>query len=123
MLGLAKVASSLIGDEFTRGISGGEKRRVSIASELLVHPRVMFLDEPTTGLDSSNAASVVDILAGLAAAGTVVVMSIHQPTVGMMRAMDSLVPLSAIGPEYTIRPCSDSSTKESIARIIPTVGW
>ena len=108
MLGLAKVASSLIGDEFTRGISGGEKRRVSIASELLVHPRVMFLDEPTTGLDSSNAASVVDILAGLAAAGTVVVMSIHQPTVGMMRAMDSLVLLSLQGRMVYSGPMADS---------------
>jgi ATP-binding cassette subfamily G (WHITE) protein 2 len=107
-LGLAKVASSLIGDEFTRGISGGEKRRVSIASELLVHPRVMFLDEPTTGLDSSNAASVVDILAGLAAAGTVVVMSIHQPTVGMMRAMDSLVLLSLQGRMVYSGPTADS---------------
>jgi ABC-type multidrug transport system ATPase subunit len=49
-LGLSKVAHSLIGDQFTRGLSGGEKRRLSIAIELLTEPRVLFLDEPTTGV-------------------------------------------------------------------------
>ena len=122
MLGLAKVASSLIGDEFTRGISGGEKRRVSIASELLVHPQVLFLDEPTTGLDSSNAASVVDILANLAATGTVVVMSIHQPTVGMLRAMDSLVLLSLHGRMVYSGPMAESVGHFEALGYVPAKG-
>ena len=58
-LGLADIHDSIIGDEFVRGISGGERRRVSIASELLASPALLFMDEPTTGLDSSNAINVV----------------------------------------------------------------
>mmetsp|Transcript_68689 Transcript_68689/g.191581 ORF Transcript_68689/g.191581 Transcript_68689/m.191581 type:complete len:1747 (-) Transcript_68689:1259-6499(-) len=78
-LGLGHINDSVIGDEFIRGISGGEKRRVSIASELLAYPALLFLDEPTTGLDASNAINVVRIAARVAAKGTTVIMSIHQP--------------------------------------------
>ena len=51
-----------IGTEFVRGISGGEKKRTSIGMELIIAPGILFLDEPTTGLDASTATSVIRLL-------------------------------------------------------------
>ena len=96
-LGISKIAHSFIGDEFTRGLSGGEKRRVSIATELLTSPGIMFLDEPTTGLDSTNAAKVVDILSGLGSIGVTVVLSIHQPRPDIFRLLDRVLVMSSVG--------------------------
>mmetsp|Transcript_4168 Transcript_4168/g.18720 ORF Transcript_4168/g.18720 Transcript_4168/m.18720 type:complete len:765 (+) Transcript_4168:1000-3294(+) len=96
-LGISKIAHSFIGDEFTRGLSGGEKRRVSIATELLTSPGIMFLDEPTTGLDSTNAAKVVDILSGLGSIGVTVLLSIHQPRPDIFRLLDRVLVLSGQG--------------------------
>ena len=58
--------NTMIGNDFKRGISGGEKRRVSIAIELLKNPAVLFLDEPTSGLDSKTALSLMTTLSELA---------------------------------------------------------
>eukprot|EP00208_Stichococcus_sp_RCC1054_P008188 CAMPEP_0206149676 /NCGR_PEP_ID=MMETSP1473-20131121/37907_1 /ASSEMBLY_ACC=CAM_ASM_001109 /TAXON_ID=1461547 /ORGANISM="Stichococcus sp, Strain RCC1054" /LENGTH=1805 /DNA_ID=CAMNT_0053547157 /DNA_START=182 /DNA_END=5600 /DNA_ORIENTATION=- len=96
-LGLEKVAHSFIGDEWVRGLSGGERRRVSIAAELLTAPGLLLLDEPTTGLDSSNAAKVVDILAALAEGGVGVVLTIHQPRPDVFRLMHRVLLLSGRG--------------------------
>ncbi len=51
-----------IGTEFSRGVSGGERKRTSIGMELIIEPQVLFLDEPTTGLDARTAVSVVQLL-------------------------------------------------------------
>ncbi|GMH44385.1 hypothetical protein BSKO_12319 [Bryopsis sp. KO-2023] len=109
-LGLKKVGHNFIGDQFTRGLSGGEKRRVSIGCELLVGPGLMFLDEPTTGLDSTNAAKVVDILADMAAAGVTVIITIHQPRPDLFRTIDRVMLLSGLGQVVYAGPSSDAES-------------
>ena len=51
-----------VGTEFFRGVSGGERKRTNIGMELIIEPQVLFLDEPTTGLDAHTAVSVVTLL-------------------------------------------------------------
>lgn len=65
ILGLHKCADTMVGDSFNRGISGGEKKRVSIGIELVSDPNLLFLDEPTTGLDSSTALDIIKELHNL----------------------------------------------------------
>ena len=60
-----------------RGISGGERKRTSIGVELLTNPSLIFLDEPTTGLDSSTAFNVMDLLKRIALNGRTVITTIH----------------------------------------------
>ncbi|KAJ4939773.1 hypothetical protein JOQ06_029209 [Pogonophryne albipinna] len=61
-LGLGRVADSRVGTQLIRGVSGGERKRTSIGMELIIDPPVLFLDEPTTGLDASTANSVLLLL-------------------------------------------------------------
>lgn len=77
-LSLKDCANTLIGSEFLKGISGGEKRRVSIGVQILTNPSVIFLDEPTSGLDAFSTISVVDVLLRLAQEGRTIVMTLHQ---------------------------------------------
>lgn len=79
-LGLEHVANVRIGGESSRGISGGEKRRVSIGVDLVHDPAVLLIDEPTSGLDSASALNVVSLLKYMAVKqGKTIVLTIHQP--------------------------------------------
>ncbi|KAM0833325.1 hypothetical protein ACQ4PT_064338 [Festuca glaucescens] len=79
-LGLSCAADTVIGDHDHRGVSGGERRRVSIGTDIIHDPILLFLDEPTSGLDSSSALMLVQVLCNIARSGSVVVMTIHQPS-------------------------------------------
>lgn len=69
-----------MGDQNRRGISGGEKKRLCIAVEMISRPALLVLDEPTSGLDSHKAATVVKSLRRLADAGCSIIFTIHQPS-------------------------------------------
>ncbi|MBA0847817.1 hypothetical protein Goshw_023944 [Gossypium schwendimanii] len=93
-MGLQDCADTVIGNWHLRGISGGEKRRVSIALEILMRPRLLFLDEPTSGLDSASAFFVTQTLRGLSRDGRTVIASVHQPSSEVFELFDQLYLLS-----------------------------
>ncbi|KAI7815062.1 white [Rhyzopertha dominica] len=76
------------------GISGGERKRLSFASEILTNPSLMFCDEPTSGLDSFMALNVVQVLKALAQKGKTVVCTIHQPSSEVYAMFDKILLLS-----------------------------
>ncbi|KAG9344567.1 hypothetical protein JZ751_011239, partial [Albula glossodonta] len=93
-LSLSHVAHSVIGGRIFPGISGGERRRVSIATQLLQDPKVILLDEPTTGLDSMMANQIVVLLANLAKRDRIVVVTIHQPRSELFRVFSRIAIMS-----------------------------
>ncbi|KAI8446743.1 hypothetical protein BY996DRAFT_6422045 [Phakopsora pachyrhizi] len=91
-------ADVFIGKSGRRSISGGEKRRVSIACELVTSPSILFLVEPTIGLDSFNAYNVIESHAGLAKNyKRTVVFTIHQPQSNILALFDQLILLGSGG--------------------------
>ncbi|EEY63309.1 ATP-binding Cassette (ABC) Superfamily [Phytophthora infestans T30-4] len=90
-LNLTHVANSRIGSVSDRGISGGERRRVSIGMELVTSPQILILDEPTSGLDSSSAHSVVKLIKELASHDRIVILSIHQPSSRSFLLLDKIM--------------------------------
>ncbi|XP_059460664.1 ABC transporter G family member 25 [Corylus avellana] len=93
-LGLVKCENTIIGNSFIRGISGGERKRVSIANEMLINPSLLVLDEPTSGLDSTGAHRLVATLASLAQKGKTIVTSMHQPSSRVYQMFHSVLVLS-----------------------------
>ncbi|XP_045904151.1 broad substrate specificity ATP-binding cassette transporter ABCG2b isoform X3 [Micropterus dolomieu] len=89
-LGLTDCADTKIGTEFLRGVSGGERKRCSIGMELVTSPSLLFLDEPTTGLDSNSANCIISVLHRLSRKGKTVIFSIHQPRYSIFRQFDHL---------------------------------
>jgi len=97
VLGLGHVRHSVIGDEDKRGISGGERKRVSVGIELVAQPIILFCDEPTSGLDSAAAKEVCEALKSIAKSGITVVGVIHQPRYECFEMFDSLLLLGRSG--------------------------
>ena len=91
MLELLPLENTMIGNVEIGGMSFEQKKRVSIAVELAANPAILFLDEPTTGLDSRAAQVIVRCIKRVAASGRTIVCTIHQPSAVIFEAFDSLL--------------------------------
>ncbi|XP_072121064.1 ATP-binding cassette sub-family G member 8 [Mobula birostris] len=94
-LRLSQCANTRVGNYLIRGVSGGERRRVSIGVQLLWNPGILILDEPTSGLDSFTAHNLVMTLSRLARGNRLILMSIHQPRSDIFHLFDLVVLLSS----------------------------
>jgi ABC-type multidrug transport system ATPase subunit/ABC-type multidrug transport system permease subunit len=90
-LNLKKCQYNYIGGLLTRGLSGGERKRVSIAVEMIASPSILILDEPTSGLDSVSAKMVINLLKTQASQGKTIILTIHQPSRVIFDMFDRLV--------------------------------
>jgi len=92
LLKLTKCQNTRIGGPLVKGVSGGERKRTSIGVELITQPSLIFLDEPTTGLDSFTATSVMETLGNLARfENRTVISTIHQPNSDIFEMFDRLL--------------------------------
>lgn len=100
--GLQGQSNTLIGTAIRKGISGGQKRRVSVAAQLITSPKLLFLDEPTSGLDSAASFEVISFVKDIAKKhNLIVISSIHQPSTSTFAMFDKLLLLSQGGTAYS----------------------
>ncbi|XP_068306041.1 ABC transporter G family member STR-like [Pyrus communis] len=118
-LGLQSATHTYIGDEGRRGVSGGERRRVSIGIDIIHKPSLLFLDEPTSGLDSTSAFSVVEKVKEIARGGSIVMMTIHQPSYRIQMLLDRMTILARGRLIYLGSPHSMSAHLSGFGRPVP----
>ena len=123
-LRLEKCADTRIGDQqFDKGISGGERKRVNIANELLHQPRVLLADEPISGLDSSSAYTVIQLLRELSSEGRTVITTIHQPSSKMFYIFDKVMLLGSGRVAYFGKPSEVMRYFNSIGFPFPSTAY
>ena len=104
-LGLADTAELKVGNPLEKTISGGQRKRLNIALELIREPSVLFVDEPTSGLSSRDSENIMDLLKELALKGKLIFVVIHQPSSDIFKMFDKLVILDTGGyPVYYGNP-------------------
>jgi len=94
-LSLGSCETTLVGDEFRRGISGGQRKRLSIGVEIISLPNILFLDEPTSGLDSETAFECMDAVRDITDQSRTTMVTIHQPSPETFALFDTLLLLSS----------------------------
>ncbi|KAJ6548881.1 P-loop containing nucleoside triphosphate hydrolase protein [Mycena capillaripes] len=117
MLGLKDCADIYVGGELLKGISGGEKRRLSLAVQMISDPSVLVVDEPTSGLDSFIANNVMECLKQIARSGRTVIVSIHQPRSDIFHSSDNMLILAKGGHAVF------SGKREQAVRIMESQGF
>lgn len=104
-LGLYEIKDLLVGDPLNKFISGGQRKRLNIALELIREPEILFVDEPTSGLSSNDAEHVMDLLKQLTLGGKLIFVVIHQPSSEIFKLFDKLLLLDTGGyPVYFGNP-------------------
>ncbi|KAJ2773850.1 hypothetical protein IWQ57_001101 [Coemansia nantahalensis] len=107
-LRLSHIKDTMIGGHGARGVSGGERKRVSIGAELVTDPSILVLDEPSSGLDSSSAEMVISLTKEMSRERNLcTMMTIHQPSAEMVAQFDKLI-LLAQGKLVYMGPAADA---------------
>jgi len=96
-LGLFEIKDIMVGSPLNKKISGGQRKRLNIALELIREPAVLFLDEPTSGLSSRDSENILDLLKELSLKGKLVFVVIHQPSSEIFKMFDKLLVLDTGG--------------------------
>ena len=119
-LDLGRCGDTYVGDERLKGISGGEKKRLQIAAELVSDPNTLVLDEPTSGLDAATALLTVRSVSRIATDGAkAVVAVVHQPRAALMLLFDMALVLSEGRPAYSGHPGDELLRHFSILGLEP----
>lgn len=104
-LDLSEIKDLKVGNSLNKFISGGQRKRLNIALELIRHPFVLFVDEPTSGLSSSDSEKVMELLKQQALSGKYLVVNIHQPSSDIYKLFDDILILDKGGyPVYLGNP-------------------
>ena len=104
-LGLWEARDLPVGDALKKTISGGQRKRLNMAMELIREPKVLLVDEPTSGLSSKDSELLMDLLKQMTYSGTLVIAVIHQPSGDIFRSFDALWVMDQGGhPVFTGRP-------------------
>ncbi len=96
-LGLYEIKDMKVGSPLNKKISGGQRKRLNIALELIREPAVLFLDEPTSGLSSRDSENIMDLLKDLSLKGKLIFVVIHQPSSDIFKMFDDLIILDQGG--------------------------
>lgn len=96
-LGLSETANLKVGSPLEKTISGGQRKRLNIALELIREPSALFLDEPTSGLSSRDSENIMDLLKELTLKGKLIFVVIHQPSSDIFKMFDKLIILDTGG--------------------------
>jgi ABC-type multidrug transport system ATPase subunit/uncharacterized tellurite resistance protein B-like protein len=96
-LGLHEIKDMVVGSPLNKKISGGQRKRLNIALELIREPAVLFLDEPTSGLSSRDSENILDLLKELTFKGKLVFVVIHQPSSDIFKMFNKLLILDTGG--------------------------
>jgi ABC transport system ATP-binding/permease protein len=116
-LDLFEIKDLKVGSPLDKLISGGQRKRLNIALELIMEPHILYADEPTSGLSSKDSENVMQLLKDQAVQGNIVIINIHQPSSELFKLFDKLLLLDKGGhPVYFGNPLEAVSYLKSIAQ-------